>query len=103
MNLFSDLPAKSPNELVQTLLTTPHLRIERIVSQGHASPADFWYDQQENEWVLLLSGAARLQVENNFIALAPGDYLHIAAHERHRVEWTTPDEPTIWLAILYPA
>lgn len=79
------------------------MRIERIVSHGHKSPEGFWYDQDQHEWVMLLKGAAKLRVESQqqLIELWPGDFLNIPAHERHRVEWTTADEPTVWLAIFY--
>ena len=100
-NLLADLPARLPEELVQTLLSAPHLRIERIVSQGHASPPGFWYDQDEHEWVLLIRGAARLRLDDEVVELKSGDFLNIPAHRKHRVEWTTPDELTIWLAIYY--
>jgi cupin 2 domain-containing protein len=100
-NIFSDLPSALRDELVQVLLTKADCRIERIVSHGHASPDGFWYDQEENEWVLLLKGAAKLRFENDLIELRPGDFINIPAHRRHRVEWTTPDEPTIWLAVFY--
>ncbi len=106
-NLFADVPgqvpANLPEELVTTLLEADDLRIERIVSQGHASPADFWYDQDRAEWVLVLRGAARLRCEGDErpVEMRPGDYVNIPAHKKHRVEWTTPDEPTIWLAIHY--
>jgi cupin 2 domain-containing protein len=100
-NLFADIPDLLPQELVQTLLTTPHVRIERIVSHGHSSPPGFWYDQAEHEWVALLQGAAQLAFEDETIALAPGDFVNIPAHRKHRVETTAPDEPTVWLAIFY--
>lgn len=100
-NLFTGIPSDLPQELVQTLLTAPGLRIERIVSQGHTSPPGFWYDQDESEWVLLVKGAARLQFEDRTVDLRPGDYLNIPAHKRHRVDWTTTGEPTIWLAVFY--
>jgi cupin 2 domain-containing protein len=91
-----------PEELVETLLDAASLRIERIVSQGHSSPDGFWYDQPQNEWVAVLKGAARLQFENGqAVEMQRGDYANIPAHQKHRVEWTTPDEPTIWLAIHY--
>jgi cupin 2 domain-containing protein len=103
-NLFADIPADLPEELVQTLLNTANVRIERIVSHGHASPEGFWYDQATCEWVLLLKGAARLVFEGEeSIELRPGSFLNIDAHQRHRVEWTDPDQPTIWLAIHYEA
>ena len=100
-NLFTDLPPNLPNELVQTLLTAANVRIERIVSHGHASPEGFWYDQGQHEWVVVLKGAARLQFEDGVVEMKLGDFVNIPAHKKHRVEWTTPDEPTIWLAIFY--
>jgi cupin 2 domain-containing protein len=103
-NLFDGIPAELPEELVETLLDTPGIRVERIVSMGHASPEGFWYDQEAHEWVLLLTGAARLRFEGDPpIELKPGAFLKIPAHRRHRVEWTDPDRPTIWLAIHYQA
>jgi len=102
-NLFAEIPADLPEELIQTLLGTPGLRIERIASRGHASPEGSWYDQEAHEWVLLLKGAARLRFEGDEpIDLRPGAFVNIPAHRRHRVEWTDPSEPTIWLAIHYP-
>lgn len=100
-NLFSDFSTVLPSELFETLLEAKSLRIERIVSHGHSSPDGFWYDQDQFEFVVLLKGAARLRFEDDEIAMEPGDFINIAAHRRHRVEWTTPDEPTIWLAIRY--
>lgn len=98
-NLFADLPRHLPEELTTTLLAAGNIRIERIVSHGHASPDDFWYDQPQAEWVALLSGAARIAFENDAIDLKPGDWLTIPARRRHRVVWTTPDGPTVWLAV----
>jgi len=98
-NLLADLPSHLPEELVQVLAETRSVRIEQIVSTGHASPKEFWYDQDRDEWVILLRGAARLQFEDHIAELKPGDYLLIPAHHRHRVNWTTPDEPTVWLAV----
>ena len=100
-NILADLPNDLPAELTQTLLQANDLRIERIISHGHSSPADFWYDQEENEWVLVLSGSAKLQFEEDSVEMNPGDYIHIAARRKHRVEWTKPDEPTVWLAVFY--
>ncbi len=103
MNLLRDLPDARAGEVVETLLAAPGLRIERIVSLGQASPPGFWYDQDEAEWVLLLQGAARLRFadENAARVLRPGDHLHIAAHRRHRVEWTDPATATVWLAVFH--
>jgi len=101
-NLFDAIPAELPEELVQPLLRADHLRIERIVSLGHASPEGFWYDQEAHEWVLLLAGSARLRFEGDAaIDLQPGAFVHIPAHRRHRVEWSDPDRPTVWLAVHY--
>jgi cupin 2 domain-containing protein len=100
-NLFAGIPNQLSTELFTTLLSAGHVRIERIVSRGHASLPDFWYDQDENEFVLLVTGAARLQFEDRVIEMKPGDCINIPAHQRHRVEWTTQDEQTIWLAVFY--
>jgi cupin 2 domain-containing protein len=79
------------------------VRIERIVSRGHQSPPDSWYDQSEHEWVVLLTGAARLRFAepSTVVELFPGDHVHIGPHVRHRVEWTAPDRDTIWLAVFF--
>jgi len=100
-NLFSSIPKSLQQELTQTLVSAGSVRIERIVSHGHASPDGFWYDQQEHEWVVVLQGSARLQFEDEDIELNPGDFVNIPAHRKHRVDWTTPDVPTIWLAVFY--
>jgi cupin 2 domain-containing protein len=101
-DLFADIPDDLPEELVETLCRASGVRIERIVSLGHASPEGFWYDQDANEWVLLLKGAARLTLEGDEpLDLRPGASLEIPAHRRHRVEWTDPTGPTIWLAVHY--
>jgi cupin 2 domain-containing protein len=100
-NMFAGLPAQAEAELVAMLVSTPHLRIERIVSFGHASPDGFWYDQDRAEWVMLLSGSARLRFAEESAArqLVAGDFVHIPAHARHRVEATDPHGPTVWLAV----
>ncbi|GJD53077.1 hypothetical protein OPKNFCMD_5848 [Methylobacterium crusticola] len=101
-NLFADLPPLGrPDEEVRDLLAGRAVRIERIVSTGQASPPGFWYDQPWDEWVVLLAGAARLRVagETEARLLGPGDHLLIPAHARHRVEWTDPETPSIWLAV----
>ncbi len=101
-NLFADLPADLPAELTHTLAAGPGVRVERIVSRGHASPPGFWYDQEEAEWVLVVRGAARIRFEDGSVELRPGDHVTIPARRRHRVEWTAPDEPTVWLAVFFP-
>ena len=89
-------------EVIDAIIAKDAVGIERIVSMGHASPPGFWYDQQTSEWVLVLRGEARLAFENGeTIDLKPGDFINIPARRRHRIEWTTPNEPTIWLAVHY--
>ena len=102
-NLLRELPDAGAGEVTDTILQARGLRIERIVSLGQASPPGFWYDQDAAEWVLLLTGAARLRFadESADRVLGPGDWLQIAAHRRHRVEWTDPTTPTVWLAIFF--
>ncbi len=100
-NLFSSLTHAGSDEQVTQLLSTPNVRIERIVSNGQASPPGFWWDQEWAEWVVLLTGAAGLRFEGEAAAreLKPGDHLHIPAHARHRLEWTHKEQPTVWLAV----
>ena len=105
MNLFAEIAASRAAEQLTDLLAAPGLRLERIVSLGQATPPGEWLDQERAEWVILLRGAAKLlfQGEGGARELQPGDYVTIPAHCRHRVEWTSPDEPTIWLALHYSA
>ena len=100
-NIYGDIPNNLPHELAQTLTETQNVRIERIISWGQASGEGFWFDQDRHEWVILLRGAAKVRFEGDSAAtdLLPGDYLDIPAHKRHRVEWTDPDQATIWLAV----
>ncbi len=102
-NLFQNFPANLPEELTETLLESETVRIERIVSEGHSSEPRFWYDQAEHEWVVVLAGSGVLRFEepNETIQLAPGDFINIPAHRKHRVESTAAKEKTIWLAIFY--
>ncbi|MFC1867106.1 cupin domain-containing protein [Thermodesulfobacteriota bacterium] len=102
-NIFKDIPADLPEELVEIISGTSGIRIERIVSRGHSSPEEFWYDQDRNEYVILLKGKAGLVFENrdDITIMQPGDYMIIPAHVRHRVEWTDPEKDTVWLAIHY--
>ena len=100
-SFFGSLPTSIPDELIQVIAGNRNVRIERIVSHGHASPNGFWYDQDENEWVIVLKGAARLRIGDQTVELNPGDFVTIPANKKHRVEWTTPDEPTIWLAVFF--
>jgi cupin 2 domain-containing protein len=105
INLLADIPESLDEENFQNLLQSGSVRVERIVSHGHASPPSFWYDHDEGEWVLVLKGAAILEFEGELesLRLLPGDHVNIPPHRRHRVAWTAPDEPTVWLAVFYSA
>jgi cupin 2 domain-containing protein len=100
-NLFAHIPELLTDELLDVLWQTPGLRVERIVSRQHASPPGFWYDQDTDEWVLLVAGSAGLWVEGQegVLTLRPGDHVLLPAHRRHRVEWTDPHRDTVWLAV----
>ena len=102
-SLFDDVPARLANELFSPLLETEHFRLVRIVSTGQATPDSEWYDQDENEWIMILQGWARILFADGEGSkrLGPGEYLRIPAHVRHRVEETDPDQTTIWLALYY--
>ena len=91
------------DEQFSELFTRPGLHIECIVSTGQSSPEGFWYDQPDGEWVVVIQGEARLRFADESEArhLKAGDYLDIAAHRRHRIDWTTPEQATIWLAVHY--
>lgn len=99
-NLFEAIPENLSDEVFEQLAVGGAVRIERIVSKGHSSPASGWYDQAQDEWVAVLRGEAVLEFEGRPpVTLKPGDYLTIPAHQRHRVVWTAPDVETIWLAV----
>jgi len=102
-NLFDGIPAEIPAEILEVLLEAKNFRLERIVSRGQATPPGEWYDQDSHEWVVLLAGGAglRFEGESDPKELHPGDFLLIPAHCRHRVEWTDPAQPTVWLALHY--
>lgn len=104
-SIFSDLPSDLSDERFDPILVAPGIRLERILSHGQVTPPGEWYDQEQDEWVLLLRGAARLRIEGRpeLLALTAGDYLLLPAHCRHRVEWTSPEETTVWLAVHYSA
>lgn len=104
-NLFAGLKQiAGTEEQFDALVTSASMRVERIVSKGQASPPGFWYDQEQAEWVVLLSGSAELQFADEPLPrlLNPGDFVDIAPHRRHRVNWTDPDQATVWLAVHYP-
>jgi cupin 2 domain-containing protein len=102
-NLFKELPTELAEELVTVLAENAFVRVERIVSTGQSSPDGYWYDQTEHEWVVLLRGAATLEFEDDAsrVDLKPGDHVNIAARRKHRVESTSAEAPTVWLAVFY--
>lgn len=104
-SLFAGIPEVLPEERFDVLLESPAFRLERILSLGHATPEGAWYDQEQDEWVTLLQGCARLMIEGreDEIVMNPGDTLLLPAHCRHRVSWTSPDQVTLWLALHFSA
>jgi cupin 2 domain-containing protein len=100
-NLFAGIPEELEQEQFTELLSTADLKIERIVSRGRSSPPGFWYDQDRPEWFVILAGSAGVLLDGEAVprVLRRGDYLHIPAHLRHRVEWTADNEATVWLAV----
>jgi len=103
-NLFDNIPENLDDEVFESLLETSELKLERIISKAHRTPKGQWYDQQQDEWVILLQGNAGILIEGDRQArnLVPGDYLLLPAHKKHRVEWTADDTETIWLALHFP-
>jgi len=101
-NIFEGLPDKLDSELFDTLAKKGDLKIERIVSKGHVSPESGWYDQAQDEWVIVLQGEATISFETDVdVHLGIGDHINIPAHTKHKVSWTTPKIETIWLAVHY--
>lgn len=100
-NIFSSLPEKSLDaEVFEMLLQNNNVKLERIISTGQITPSDKWYDQEQDEWVILLKGQATLLFENESeVNLKSGDYIVIKAHQKHKVKWTSPDEACVWLAL----
>jgi cupin 2 domain-containing protein len=101
-NVFENLPDNLDREFFEEILSSRDFKLERIVSAAHSSPDGFWYDQQKTEFVLLLSGSAKISFNNGEkFELKPGDYLIINAHQKHRVDWTDPLEKTFWITLHY--
>lgn len=101
-NIFDNIPESLPGEIFEPLIDAGGVRVERIISKGHTSPEVGWYDQAQNEWIMVLQGKAVIAFPDKAsITLAAGDYLDLKAHEKHRVQWTDPERETIWLAVHY--
>ncbi len=106
-NILDNIPTQISEEVFKNIFHTENIRMERIISKGQTTPEGEWYDQDKNEWVLIIKGKAKLllekqrgQTEDTIVVLNAGDYLNIPAHVRHRVTWTDEKRPTIWLAVL---
>lgn len=102
-NIYSDIPPDMPEEIFETIAASGTVRIERIISHGQTTPQGSWYDENLNEWVILLKGSAEILFEGeaNAVTLLPGDHILIPAHRRHRVSRTDRGKPTIWLAVYF--
>jgi len=107
-NIFENIPKQLSQEIFENIILqdgssgTIGMKIERIISKGHSTPKSKWYNQEDNEWVIVLKGEAILSFkDSDDVKLESGDYINIPAHTKHRVSWTTPDQETIWLAIHY--
>ena len=101
-NIFQNLPVSVPEEIFENISEKRNVKIERIISEGQATSENYWYDQEQDEFVMLLQGKAQLNfIEDDPVILNPGDYIVIPAHKKHRVEWTSKTEKTIWLAFFY--
>jgi cupin 2 domain-containing protein len=100
-NLFIGIPDSNAEEIFETLASGKNLKLERIISSGQITPEGEWYDQETNEWVILLSGSAKLLFDGEELetVLLPGDYIFIPAHKKHRVTWTDKRQKTVWLAL----
>ena len=100
-NIFEAIPKELSKELFQTIIENPSFKLERIISKGHSTPVGEWYDQDWNEWAILLKGEAVLLFEGDkeTTTMKAGDYLYIPAHRRHRVESTSVKDETVWLAL----
>jgi len=101
-NIFEHIPKDLQEEIFEDIVKTDKLQIQRIISKGDSTLDSKWYNQTDNEWVIILQGEAILSFkESKDIKLKTGDYINIQAHIVHKVLWTTPDTETIWLAIHY--
>jgi cupin 2 domain-containing protein len=101
ISFYNDIPKLSKDEIFFKILSNEKVRIEKIVSNGQKSAKNFWYDQSENEFVMVLKGHAFLEFEDEVIELNPGDAVNIPARKKHRVKYTSTAEPTVWIAVFY--
>lgn len=101
-NIFSNIPDNIEHEVFEQIINSDNVKIERIISKGHHSSESGWYDQEQNEWVMILAGEAILSfIDGSDITMKKGDYINIPAHKKHKVKWTAPNVETLWLAVYY--
>jgi len=101
-NIFKQIPENLQDEIFEKIISSKNITVERIISYGHNSPKSGWYDQIEDEWVILLDGEAILSFQDKAdIHLKAGDYINLPAFTKHKVKWTKPNYKTVWLAIFY--
>lgn len=101
-NIFESIPNNLDEEIFEQLVQSETVKIERIISKGHRSPETGWYEQERNEWLIVLKGEAIISFENGIdINLKAGSHINIPAQKRHKVSWTDPKAETIWLAVHY--
>lgn len=100
-NIFDEIPVDKSEEKFFEIFKDEKIKIEKIVSNGQKSPQDFWYEQEKNEFVLVMEGFAIVEFEDFEVELKKGDCLNIKAYQKHRVKFTTLDETTIWFAVFY--
>ncbi len=105
-NIFESIPEDLDAEVFESLVEKDKIKIERIISRGHTSPApessSGWFDAETGEWVLVLRGAAIITFKDGReINLGTGDHVDIPANTKHKVKWTDPEIETVWLAVHY--
>ena len=101
-NIFTNIPKQMSGEIFENIISKDNIKIQRIVSKGDTTPKDEWYNQEDDEWVIIMQGEAVLSFENQKnIKLKAGEYINIPAYTKHRVSWTIETQETIWLAIHY--
>lgn len=101
-NIFAKIPKDLPQEIFENIIVSESVKIERIISDGHTSPKEGWYDSELNEWVILLQGNAVLEFKDAVsIELDVGDFINIPAHTKHKVTYTSSEKKTVWLAVHY--
>lgn len=100
-NIYQNIPDYAKTEIFEDILKSENIRIERIISYGPESNDSEWYEQNENEWVILIEGKAKLIFEDSELILEKGDHINIPAMKRHKVEIIEKENKCIWIAVFY--